>query len=175
MLPAAFVCHRMAGRVRLCIDSKHHDQVYFARVGRELAAADGVVSVRTNALTASVLVVHGGALQRLADDAAARGLFRLVEDAESPRARMRRGLASLSRDVSRVTGGHWNFADVLFLGLAGFAFSEAVKGNVAAPAATLAWYALSMLSAPDGFDPTRPWMTSEPQMEGSHGDRETEI
>lgn len=175
MLPAAFVCHRLAGRVRLSIDSKHHDHAYFAHLGRELAAVDGVVSVRTNALTATVLVVHRVALRRLGEDAAARGLFRLVEEVESPRVHVRRRLARLSRDVSRVTGGHWNLADVLFLSFAGFAFAEAVKGNVAAPAATLAWYAFNMLSVPDGFGPMRSWTTSGPRMEGSHGDRETEI
>jgi len=149
MPPTAWVCHRTAGRLRIRVAARRGDLGYFDKISHMLAEAPGVTDVHANAVTGTVLLLHGSDIGRIGEFGAAHGLFRLVERMDSLRMQVRRGLAALNDDVGRASGGSWSLGDAAFVGLLGFAALEAIRGNLAAPAATLGWYALAVLSAPD--------------------------
>lgn len=149
MLPDAYVCHQLTGRVRVKVADKRGELTYFSRACRELSTVTGVVAVSANPVTGSI-VVNGVSLRTLAEEAQARELFRLVgAENGTVRAQTRRSLERVSDDLARISGGAWNFDDALFLALIGFAVHEAVNGRFAAPAVTLAWYAFNTLAIPD--------------------------
>jgi hypothetical protein len=150
MLPQAYLCHQVDGRTRLRVEAKRGDAGYFAQLSRELLGLPGVAAVQANPRTASLLLQYRGTPAALAGAAQERRLFQLVgSESTSIRARVRQSLQGMDRDLARISAGGWTFNDAVFLALLGFAIREAWLGRIAAPAATLMWYAFSTLYLPE--------------------------
>jgi hypothetical protein len=56
-LDLAYVAHRTPTRVRLRVPSRHNDAEFFAGLGHQLRAWDGIVSVEENAVTSSLVII----------------------------------------------------------------------------------------------------------------------
>jgi hypothetical protein len=59
ILDFTVVVHRVANRVRLRVPGRRGDAVFFDRLGRTLSRSEGVLSVESNPLTASLIIRHG--------------------------------------------------------------------------------------------------------------------
>lgn len=78
--PPAYLCHRCPGRARLKFAAHRGNAMYFQELSALIAELPGVTGVQTNALTASVLILHQGELADVLGHAASRRLFRLSEE-----------------------------------------------------------------------------------------------
>jgi hypothetical protein len=154
MRPTAYLWHRLPGRARLKIPDRRGDAGWFARARAVLGAAPGVSAVHANPLTASLLVIHGAdtRLEDLAALAAAEGLFSLAEEAPYPISAAERAgarLAGVDRGLRRVSAGDLDLRSVLFFTLLTGGIVQALRGQIAIPAASLFWYAAELLIHPD--------------------------
>lgn len=86
-VPEIAVVHVLDGRARLRAPNQRGDAPFFERVARVLPGATGVVSVKTNALTGSILVVFENELDEVLAFAEQEELFKIgvVEEAPKPR------------------------------------------------------------------------------------------
>jgi hypothetical protein len=113
--------------------------------------------VRANTLTASVLIEHAGDIAAIGAFAQANVLFAL-HPADEPAAPLAQLLAQQARTLDAgLRGASGGSLDLMSLGLllfAGLALFQLQQGHVLAPAATLVWYALSlvMLAARESSD-----------------------
>jgi hypothetical protein len=151
MLADAYVSHQLDGRARLRLPAKRGDAGYFAQLCRAVSEIPQVAAAQADPRTASLLLEYRGGLPALARAAQERRLFQLVgSESRSVRAQVRHTLHTMDHDLARISAGSWTFNDALFLALLGFALHEAMLGRLAAPAATLMWYAFSTLYLPEG-------------------------
>lgn len=128
--PEAWLSHRCPGRARLKIGDHRGDEAYLAALSRRLAAAPGVTSVTANALTASLLIRHEGALDDILSYAADQDLVRL-----SDRPVYARSEFSEPDEIS--------LKGLATLAIFGLGVFQLVRGNVLGPATglfTLAWH-----------------------------------
>ncbi len=127
--PDTYAVHQVPGHTRLRVPARRGDRAYFARVGQVLAAAPDVRSVRVNPSTGSILLHHAGRLSRLAEHAAAAGLFRLGAGPAAPVRRVVRiGARPRIAPMSLVAAG-----------LAGLSVVQLVRSRVAGTAAEHLW------------------------------------
>jgi hypothetical protein len=147
-LPLARVCHFTSGRLRLKIPEKRRDDSFFKTVAERLAGWDSVDRVEVNPLTASVLVHFSDVAALFADNALRNDLFAVdydaLEDADGAPALTERAARLWSgADVAlrRWTGGAADIRSTVFLVLLAGGIYQLLRGNIAAPAATLLWYA----------------------------------
>lgn len=151
--PSAYVSHRTRDRLRLKVPERRHDAAYFDRLKAQLLRYPGVTAVVVNPLTASALVHYdgrpGALVPALGDGATRTDLFVLAgPDADQPAQRESSLLSSVRRRVSEFdqelrswSGGSLDLRSTVFLGLATMGVVQLLRGNVAAPAITLLWYA----------------------------------
>ncbi|NWG87062.1 MAG: hypothetical protein HXY26_06045 [Hydrogenophilaceae bacterium] len=154
MLPDAEVVHRIPGRLRLRILSKRKDVIYFAQLAEQIKVYADVREVTINPLTGSLLVLHVGPFEGVAEQAERQGLFKLAAAPVQPslQDRMVAGLKVSSRNLEAVSGGEFDLNGLLIVGLTGLAIHQAIEGNVMVPAISLLWYALNAAGMPMGRD-----------------------
>jgi hypothetical protein len=148
MTPVAHVSHQVAGRARIKVPDRRRDDGYFAQLGERLASCPGVVRVEVNAITASALIVHDTDLASLAAWAETNALFALREDAANAPTlalSLARQGEVLDTALRTGSGGTLDLASLGFALLMGLALFQMTQGEVLAPAATLAWYAVTLL------------------------------
>jgi hypothetical protein len=132
--PAAQVIHDSPGRLRLKLPDRRGETGLFAEVGGRLAQAPGVAEVRTNARTASILILHEsdrGSLMRWAETAGV-----LQETARS--------FAPFPPRPAREPG--WR--TVLAVLVAVLAVVQLFRGQVLGPFTTLAFMAAQIARLP---------------------------
>lgn len=148
-LPQARICHFASGRLRVKIPEKRRDEAFFDMVRERLAAWDSVERVEVNPLTASVLVQFSDLTALFAENALKNDLFEVDFDAleapgETPpqlTEQAAQAFTHVDAAVRRWTSGGADLRSAIFLVLIiGGAF-QLLRGNIAAPAATLLWYA----------------------------------
>lgn len=152
-LPQAWVCHYASGRLRVKISEKRRDEAFFARLRERLSAWDSIKRVEVNPLTASVLVEFTSLFELFAENAMKNNLFEVDLDAlsalgEEPKALTEHAAEAFSKadeSIRRWTAGAADLRSAVFMFLVGAGLMQALRGNVAAPAATLFWYAGDML------------------------------
>jgi hypothetical protein len=154
--PSAYVSHRTRDRLRLKVPERRHDAAYFERLKAQLLGYPGVTAVVVNPLTASALVHYdgrpGALVPAAGDGAARRDLFVLADpDADRPAQRessllssVRQRAAGLDQELRSWSGGSLDLRSAAFLGLASMGVVQLLRGNVAAPAITLLWYAAAV-------------------------------
>ena len=151
-LPQARVRHFTMGRLRVKIPEKRRDEKFFDTVKERLAAWDSVDRVEVNPLTASVLVHFPDLGRVFADNALRNDLFTLDYDAleadfETPAATewIKQRWTNADLAVRRWTSGTADLRSAVLVTLLVAGTYQLFRGNIAAPAATLLWYAGDML------------------------------
>lgn len=150
MTPASFITHQMPGRTRIRIPAMCRNEAYFQNVQKALQECKGVAGVETNPLTASVLVYHFSSLDEIKEFAEGRNLF-LIEAKPAPSKalpseRISARLKSLDQRIMAITGGRLDGKEAAFSGLLLAAAYQVFKGRVLPAGATLAWYALILMT-----------------------------
>jgi Heavy metal associated domain 2 len=152
-LPQARLCHFASGRLRVKIPDKRRDEAFFGTVKERLSSWASIERVEVNPLTASVLVQFSNLPALFADNALKNDLFEVDLDVlsalgEPPQALTDHAAASLHKAdhaIRRWTAGAGDLRSAVFVFLVGAGLVQILRGNVAAPAATLLWYAGDML------------------------------
>jgi len=158
--PLAYIKHRLPGRMRLKIPQRRGDHAYFERLAEAFALCDGIRQLQLNPHAASLLVVHDEhlTLDTLRAFVEAEGLFRLedapppqyVEESSLPHASIAdfsaAGLSQLDALLRHASDGRFDMRSGLLLGLLALGIQQAAKGHIMAPAFTLFWHALELLS-----------------------------
>lgn len=156
-IPAAYIAHRTAQRVRLRVPSRRNDGAFFTRLVAALRDAPGVRELRVNPRTASVLVVGAPGTRpvHIVAAAAAQGLFRLDEESPPVVEHMRESAERIDGGIRLMSGNQLDLRALTFAVLAGSALWQLVRGQWLAPAATLGWYAAAVLGPAFGPDRRR--------------------
>jgi hypothetical protein len=143
-LSSAHIVHRLPDRVRLRVPARRRDVRYFAEVARVLGGIEGV-TVKARAGTGSIVVARRGLdIEALAALARERRLFALTT---TPPAggdvieAVGAGVDSLEGELRRATGGGMNLASITFLCFVAVGLAQLLRGNIAAPAFSMFWYA----------------------------------
>ena len=155
-LPSAYIKHQLPGRVRLKIPYKKGDFGYFERMAETFARCRNLTQLQLNPLAASILICHTpeNDFKRIADFAKSQGLFTLASEEDiAPLQIFHPSLAAatalrMSRangKLRQVSQGRLDGRSLLFFSLVGLAAHQATQGRIMAPAASLLWYALSLL------------------------------
>jgi hypothetical protein len=154
-LPEARVSHFATGRLRVKIPGKRHDEEFFAEVAERLSDWDSVNEVKVNPLTASVLVFFEDAAALFAENALKNDLFSVAFDeleaaagAISLGEQAAAAIGSVDRAIRRWSAGTADLRGALFAALLAGGMYQLLRGNIAAPAVTLFWYALETVSLP---------------------------
>lgn len=148
MLPAAYISHQIEGRMRVRIPSKRRDQDYFDFVTQRLRECDGILALRINYLTGSVLIIHGLDVDAIAAYAERNGLFTLapVEVVVAPLAQ---GISNqfrvLDERLRAKTSGALDLGGLAFFGLVAASAAQLARKNIWPAGATLLWYAAHLL------------------------------
>lgn len=135
--PLAYLSHSCPGRARLKFAANRGDTEHFARLSALLAEAPGVVSIKANALTASLLILHQGSLEEILAFAETREALRL-----STRPVYARSQATETDEFSLKA-----LATVAVLGLG---MIQLLRGEVLGPASQLFGLAWHMVRQPSG-------------------------
>jgi hypothetical protein len=132
-VPRAVIASAVAGRMRLRLPAHRGDAAFFALLAQRALMLPGVVGAAANPLTAGLLLRFRGAPEAVLAAAAREGLFCSAAPAPVSVLPAAARLAPLGAAV---------------LGL--LAALQAWRGAVLPPAATLLWYAGSLLRASAG-------------------------
>jgi hypothetical protein len=154
MTPEASIVHHLPGRTRFRVAAKRGDADYFSRLREQLGQCPGVLSVTTSAVTGSVLVIHEAAdSDTLLSYARTFELFELavenagaVERVRSPAEILTHNLERMDRWVRTETRQTTDLRSLALTGLIGAAVWQALRGQVFPAAATLVWYAITVVS-----------------------------
>lgn len=150
MGPTAELLHQLPGRARLRVDSKRGDAAYFAELERQIGACPAVSAVSANPLTATLLLRHVGEFELVGRHIKEQGILAIeAQRVVSLHKRAASNLEQVDRNLRLVAGEGVDLNSVLLVGLSGFAIHQALNGNLLAPAATLAWYALALMRGGD--------------------------
>ncbi|MBR0683035.1 hypothetical protein GXW74_21260 [Roseomonas eburnea] len=128
-LPQAVVVSAVAGRMRLRLPAHRDDAAFFARLAQRALMLPGVTGAAGTPLTAGLLLRFRGDAETVLAAAAREGLFRAAQPVPDQ-------------------GHAASAAQLAPLGAAAFgllALLQAARGAVLPPAATLLWYAGSLL------------------------------
>jgi hypothetical protein len=148
-LPEAGITHTISGRLRIKIPSKKGNNSYFESLEQKLFICDGVQSVKTNAVTASVLLFHDVDINSISKFAEKNRLFK-IQKLGSERTllvnRIRNSFDDLNRRTKNLTGGELDIVSVAFVSLVFLSIYQIARGNFFAPAwYTSLWYAINMV------------------------------
>ena len=150
MIPEARLIHAVPGRFRFKIPAMRRDERYFAALAAEIPKLSGVVSVRANALSCSLLVrCHPDMYpEAIAQFAAERQLF-LLDVTHSPLLAVLskgfEGLQYIDRRLQTPDGKRYDKRALLLLVLVTLAVRQTLRGEIMVPALTLWWNAYLLL------------------------------
>jgi len=147
-LPAAYISHFTARRLRIKVAEKRRDTVFFETVANRLATWDSIERVETNPLTASILI-HFSDPQRLFLEAVAKNDlfnidFEIAFDSSSepmvtPAAVQ--SFETVDETLRRWTKNRIDIRGVLFILLLASGMLQLLRRRLDTPAPTLLWYA----------------------------------
>jgi hypothetical protein len=151
VLAPAELVHDLPGRTRWRVLSRRRDAGWFQRVEESLRAMEGVREVSVNAVTGSVLVIHGSSALELGRKARDAGLFHIAPGvpatalATRPTRSVALQLGNLDARLQRSTDGAIDLKTAAFMALTLFAGLQMVRGRVMPAAMTLLVYAERLL------------------------------
>jgi hypothetical protein len=147
MTATAYKVHAVSGRTRLKIPSRRGEAAYFAQVAERLTECPGVVQVRVNSRTASVLISHQAPFDNIAAFAAEEALFALA--GESLHQFLSRytseNLQWLDELLGLASNGSLDLRSMLIISLVGLSLLQIARGQILLPATSLLWYAGHLL------------------------------
>lgn len=135
--PLAYLGHQCPGRARLKFAANRGETEHFAALSALIAEAPGVVSIRANALTASLLILHKGPLEEIVTFATSRNLLRLSEQPVYAQSQV--------IEPEEISLGGLATIAVLGLGVV-----QLLRGEILGPASQLFGLAWHMLQQPAG-------------------------
>ena len=150
-MPSAQIAHSSSCRLRLKVIGRRGDAAYFADVSKRLESAFHPCSVKSSALTGSVLIYADSLdIQAVTDFGQKEALFR-VEPAASVSQPLSRSIVSplqtVNRNVMAATDGRMDLPGALFIMLLLFGIIELIRGNWRSPPwYTALWYAFGLYS-----------------------------
>lgn len=149
MADSAYVVHRLRGRLRLRLPQRKGEADYFATLRERLLALPGVVEIRANPLSGSVLCHYEGGDEAALMTQLEQALELRLEEGEPPRSPalqpLESGMQHLEQLLQQQSGGGTDLRALLFLTLAGLALRQILRGEIMTPAVPLIWYALQTL------------------------------
>ncbi len=147
MTATAYKVHAVSGRTRLKIPSQRGDAAYFAQVAERLTECPGVVQVRVNSRTASVLISHQAPFEQIAAFAADEALFALAgENLHQFLSRYAsENLQWLDELLGLSSNGALDLRSTLIISLVGLSLLQIARGQILLPATSLLWYAGHLL------------------------------
>jgi len=148
-LPQARVCHYASGRLRLKIPARRRDEAFFERARERLSGWDSIERVEVNPLTASVLVEFTSLFELFAENGMKNDLFEvdfdtlqaMSEPAPALTEQAAEAFGRVDAAFRRWTADGADLRSTIFLVLLAGGIYQLLRGNIAAPAATLLWYA----------------------------------
>jgi hypothetical protein len=146
---AAYVVHKMAGRLRIRVPSKKGDSVYFGAVKDALSSLEGVEDVVVSPFTGSILVHGRASMEDVVERARSMSLFVLQEEPAAETATFHDVVAgqfrTLNEQVRGFTSARFDLPALAFVCLVGAGIYQIARGNFTAPAwYTAFWYALGI-------------------------------
>jgi len=148
MLPEAYICHRIPGRMRIKIPSRRGDSSYFSSLREHLSFLPGVERLEVNPITGSLLFLFKPGEENILDHAARSHLFRIKREGKQPvtvSQKAVQGFDALNDRVKSFTGGELDIASIAFLAFLGLGVYQVYMGNLMAPAWYVAfWYAMNI-------------------------------
>lgn len=159
--PQGRVSHLTTGRMRVKIPEKRGDAGYFKEVEDRLRTWDSVDRVETNPLTGSILVFFSDLAELFAEHEAGNDLFsidydELANEAVDLASRAVEAFERADKTVHHWTGGTANLRTAIFASLLIGGLYQVLRGNIAAPGATLLWYAGAAAHLWDRGSPGQP-------------------
>lgn len=151
MIPEASIKHRIAGRLRLQIESRKGDSTYFEKVESRLIEVLSYHKIAASALTGS-LVIEDDALdvEKVRVAAGDHQLFSISSAVLPPRPLAKRivdPIRGANRRIDELSGGVLDLPGIVFLFLLAFGLLELVRGNFRRPPwYTAFWYAFGIFS-----------------------------
>lgn len=157
MLAAAAIAHSARGRTRFKIAARRRDTEYFSAVERELLSAPEVAGVKVNPITGSVLVHHRGPVEAVCAHAEKKQLFQAGATPERPHDLLLQRASLVDSQLRHVTGHSLDLRSLALVLLMSIGLVQLLRGQFAAPALTVFWYAATLytLSERDAETTTR--------------------
>lgn len=152
MSVSAYVAHRSPGRTRIKVRSQRGNVAYFAGLQQRLSQCPGIDVVKTNFRTGSFLLIHTASLSQIISFAQTQGLFTLDAQPEidplSPSLLRQAAHHFFHADseMARLTQGHMDLSSLVLILLVTASSVQLARGQVLAPASTLLWYALELVT-----------------------------
>jgi hypothetical protein len=150
MPAAATIVSSVRGRTRFRVSSRRRDDAYFLSLERALSAAPEVERVDVNPITGSVLVHHRGELAALFALAGEHALFELSTLPERPQDLLRQQASALDAQLQELTGQSLDLRSAALALLMTVGVVQLLRGQFAAPAVTVFWYAAALLTSIEG-------------------------
>lgn len=150
MIVSAYVTHSIPGRTRLKIHSQRGNTYYFNFLERHLTECPGVTDVKTSARTGSALVIHRTPFPQIVAFAQTRELFSLLSPQDfTPSTYLQQttaGFAKLDTDLAELSAGKLDIRSLVLMALMTMSVIQLSRGQIFAPASTLLWYTLELLT-----------------------------
>jgi hypothetical protein len=143
----AYAVHNIDGRTRIHVPSKRRDEAWFSAVAQRLREFESIEYVSANPLTASILILHHGTLEAIAEAARAANLLDVVEAPRTLPSILGQASARLKMTDNRIhyaTHGSLDLYSVMAFALAGIGVFQTFKKRAMPPAMTLLWYAYEL-------------------------------
>ncbi|HJU17502.1 MAG TPA: hypothetical protein VJ770_13670 [Stellaceae bacterium] len=160
-LPEARISHATPNRIRLKVPARRHDAAFFRTVENRLTGWRHVERVEVNPTTASILVHFSDPVALMHEAMTGNDLFQIIYPQEggdpSSRpllSRVQEAAATADGSLRHWTGGSLDLRTAVFAILLVSGLQQLALGNVAAPAATLLWYAATVLGLPGTPQPS---------------------
>ncbi len=148
MLPRAYIVHQLRGRLRLRIREKRQDPDFFQEICVRLESLPGVVDVRCNANTGSLLLLHPEqSYVELEPQLQGLGLFELVSGSEPTSSMLEpmfEGFSWADQALNETSTGKVDLRSLAFIGLMGLAVQQIYRGNIVGPAIPMLISALDL-------------------------------
>jgi hypothetical protein len=146
--PVAVKVHELPGRARFRVPERRGDVAYFRDVEEAFDLCPGVLVVEARAKTGSLLIRHEGDLDPVWRFARERRLFVPETPERTAPDALDRVLADahqLDAWFRRSSGGEISVGTIVTFALLAMSVVQLARGQVLAPAVTLAWYAATVL------------------------------
>jgi hypothetical protein len=147
-LPAAYVRHKLSGRLRIKIPSMKGDIAYMTSLVESFSKLPGIEKLSVSPATGSVLFIHSIDAEEISGYAQSHDLFSLSQSKPYPtnmHQRVTETFNSLNRHVVGMTDGEIDIAGMSFLVLIAAGVYQISRGNfIAVPWYAAFWYALNV-------------------------------
>ncbi len=143
----AYVVHELPERLRIRLPEHRNESGFFSALAEQIRQLEGVETVRTDALTASILIEH-----RTTEDALRASLSAEVGlELSSQPNRARYSLApvtaafsAINKRLRNASDGSTDLQAILFVVVVAIAIRQIIRGQIMVPAVSLLWYAFEL-------------------------------